>query len=196
MGGCLVVWSERERLGRGMPREATLAELDTPLLSGSTTGDSFAQAEGKIMSTAEQQAKRLGRFLGKRTPRLYDAAIEAMRVRRQSGLPLIGFVASSCFLGIAGRAIEDDVTLMNPWFKGESERRWQSGRRARAGTTSPVPGGESLTRLKVAGGCVTVGSDWTYGIAPQRDRLQRSSLWMIDGSIQNQVRQSNSMTSH
>jgi hypothetical protein len=39
-----------------------------------------------------------------------------------------------------------------------------------------VLGGNSLTRPKIAGSCVTVGDDWTYGIASQRDRLQRSSL--------------------
>ena len=42
--------------------------------------------------------------------------------------------------------------------------------------SSPVLDRNSLTRPRMAGSCVTVGNDWTYGIAPQRDRLQRSSL--------------------
>ena len=41
---------------------------------------------------------------------------------------------------------------------------------------SPVRDRNSLTRPKMAGSCVTVEVNWTYGIAPQRDRLQQSSL--------------------
>ena len=47
-------------------------------------GDPFTRAGGDIMSTAKQQTKPLGLFRGKPTPRLYDAVIEAMRVRHHS----------------------------------------------------------------------------------------------------------------